>query len=183
MTKSAARQARKAQEKRQARLDREPLVLDFNYTRQGLQVLGPIITTDITITDSHADALRQAGQALPKKVACRFLVDTGAVGSVVKHEIAVQAGLKLINANRPLQGVGIDTTGRAYIGRIVFGVKSAISPDTIHNMWIDTEVTGATLNTDLIDGLIGRDVLQHFELIYDGRTGRVKMKYHRPEMP
>jgi len=32
----------------------------------------------------------------------------------------------------------------------------------------------------VIDGVIGRDVLQHFHLSYDGKTGQVRMRYHRP---
>jgi hypothetical protein len=48
-------------------------------------------------------------------------------------------------------------------------------------MWVDTQVMAGNLKTGVIDGVIGRDVLQHFELTYDGKTGRVRMKYYRPD--
>jgi hypothetical protein len=181
MTKSASRRARKAKEKLAARLGRESVVMEFNYPAGVLQARGPIIVTDIVVTDSHAEALRVAGEPIPQKVKCRFLIDTGADGTVVKHEIAERAGLKLINANTPLHGVGIDTTGRSYMGRILFGIRSAIAEGAVHTVSVDTQVMSATLNTDQIDGLIGRDVLRHFELSYDGQSGQVRMKYHRPQ--
>ena len=181
MTKSAARRAEKAKAKLQARLAREPLVLKFEYDVGVLRAIGPVINTDIGVTESHARALMAAGQPIPPRVNCRFLIDTGADATVVKHEIAERAGLKLINANSPLHGVGVDTTGRTYIGRILFGLPSAISPGAIHGIFVDTQVLAATLPTDLIDGLIGRDVLAHFDFAYDGKTGRVSLKCHRPE--
>lgn len=179
MTSSAARRAKAARENLQRKLEREPLVLEFNYDPNVLQVLGPIITTELTITPAHRDALVQAGQPIPPTISCRFLIDTGADGTIVKHEFAEQAGLKLINASAPLHGVGVDTTGRVYIGRIVFGLRSKIS-DAVHQIFIDTQIASANLKIDRIDGLIGRDVLRHFVLSCDGRTGQVRMKYHRP---
>jgi len=180
MTSSAARREKAAKEKLQRKLDREQLVLEFDYEPGILQALGPIITTDLTITPAHRDALVQAGQPVPPKVSCRFLIDTGSDGTVVKHEFAEQAGLKLINASDPLHGVGVDTTGRVYIGRIAFGLRSKISGGSIHAIFVDTQVRSANLETDRIDGLIGRDVLRHFLLSCDGRTGQVRMTYHRP---
>jgi predicted aspartyl protease len=111
------------------------------------------------------------------------LIDTGADGCVVKHEFAERAGLKLINDNFPLHGVGIDTTGKAYMGRILFGRQSRVVAGVMQWMFVDTQVVSGNLASDLFDGLIGRDVLQHFQLSYDGKTGVVRMKYHRPEVP
>lgn len=180
MTSSAARRAKAAREKLQRKLEREPLVLEFDYAPGVLQALGPIINTDLTITPAHRDALVQAGQPIPPTVRCRFLIDTGSDGTVVKHESAEQAGLKLINASDPLHGVGVDTTGRVYIGRIIFALRSRISDASVHQIFVDTQIRSAKLETDRIDGLIGRDVLRHFVLSCDGRTGQVRMKYHRP---
>jgi predicted aspartyl protease len=180
MTRSAARRAKVAQEKLQRKIEREPLVLEFDYIPDALQAFGPIINTDLTITPAHRDALVQAGQPIPPKVRCRFLIDTGADMSLVKHEFAEQAGLKLINVSVPLQGVGVDTTGRVYIGRIVFALRFRISKAGVHQIFVDTQIGSAKLEIDRIDGLIGRDVLRHFVLSCDGRSGQVRMKYHRP---
>jgi hypothetical protein len=36
------------------------------------------------------------------------------------------------------------------------------------------------LESDRIDGLIGRDVLQHFEMRYHGGNGTISMRYLKP---
>ena len=179
MSSSRSRRAKAAREKLQRKLEQETLVLEFDYAPEALQAFGPIITTDLTITPAHRDALAQAGHPIPAAVTCRFLIDTGADGTLVKHEFAERAGLKLINASAPFHGVGVDTTGRVYIGRILFTLRSRIS-DAVHQIFIDTQIGSASLQTDRIDGLIGRDVLRHFVLSCDGHTGQVRMKYHRP---
>jgi hypothetical protein len=33
----------------------------------------------------------------------------------------------------------------------------------------------------LFDGIIGRDVLQHFEMLYNGKSGRVTLRYFCPD--
>jgi hypothetical protein len=180
MSSSAARRQRAAEEKAARKLEREPLVLQLQYQPGLLTYHGPIITTGLAVSQAHADALTAAGEPVPPAVTCRFLIDTGADGCVVKHEFAVKAGLKLINANTPLAGVGVDTSGKTYIGRILFGVASKVIQGVQHQMAVDTQVMSGDLKTELFDGLIGRDVLQHFVLTYDGKTGLVTMRYHKP---
>jgi hypothetical protein len=179
MSSSASRRERAAHEKALRKLDREDIVLQFDF-KGGLTYHGPIITTNLTITQPHRDALTAAGSSIPPPVSCRFLLDTGADGCVVKHDIAIQAGLKLINANAPLHGVGVDTTGRAYLGRVMFGVPSKLVAGVQHEVFVDTQVLSGDLKSTLIDGLIGRDVLQHFTMTYEGKAGRVTLRYHRP---
>jgi len=180
VSSSSTRRRRAAEEKLRRKLEREPIVLAFDYHPRALAYQGPVIITDLTITLAHREALQQAGQSIPAAVRCRFLVDTGADGTVVKHEFAERAGLKLISDNMSLHGVGVDTTGKAYIGRIAFAVASKLA-DAKHEMFVDTQIMGGKLESDSIDGLIGRDVLQHFQLIYDGHTGAIRMKWYRPE--
>jgi len=139
-----------------------------------------VIITSLGISAAHREALEKAGQDIPDPVQCRFLLDTGADTTIVKHEVAEQAGLKLINDNVPLHGIGVDTTGRTYMGRIIFGYQSKVVPSVTHTVYVETQVASGTLNLPTIDGVIGRDVLTHFQLIYDGQTGQVRMRYHRP---
>jgi hypothetical protein len=181
MSSSAVRRERAARARAARKLDRETIVLEFAFQAGLLAFHGPIITTTLTITQAHQDALVAAGAAIPPPVPCRFLLDTGADGCVVKHEFADRAGLKLINANAPLRGVGVDTTGKAYMGRVGFGVPSRVVSGAQHQMFVDTQISSGNLQSPLFDGLIGRDVLRHFLLTYDGKTGRVTMRYHRPQ--
>lgn len=50
-------------------------------------------------------------------------------------------------------------------------------------MFVDTQIMSGDLNSHLFDGLLGRDVLEHFTLTYAGKTGRLTMQWHRPPTP
>lgn len=149
--------------------------LRFDFSPEHLLGSGPIIETDIGVTDTFAKALLNEGKSVPNKVRCRLLLDTGADLCLIRHDIALKAGLKLISAESPIHGIGVDTTGRSYLGRVWIGNQ------TKHEIWIDTEIVGATLPYEHVDGLMGRDVLQYFDLRYNGQTGRVTMDYLRPK--
>ena len=171
----------KRQRQREKRLASEPKILRFAYDPNILRFAGPIITTDVWLSKAQIEALRAAGQPVPKAVSCRFLIDSGAYSTIVKHQFAEQAQLKLINTNSPLRGIGEDRTGKTYIGTILFGLQSQVSPTVRHIIGVQTEITGAELpHADHFDGLIGRDVLNFFDLRYNGQTGEVTMKFIGP---
>ncbi len=181
MANDRERHAEKQRRRIERQLNQEVPTFEFQFDPGGLAQAGPVITTNIGVTDSHAAALVAGGLSVPQMVHCRFLVDTGADGCVVKHEVADAAGLKLIATNVPLHGIGIDTTGRVYMGRIWFGVESKKVPGAVHRISVDTRVMSGTLSaTAPFDGIIGRDVLQHFEMTYNGKNGRFRLKYFRP---
>lgn len=177
MSSSQARKERARQEKLRRKADREIPILEFNFGASGLVFHGPVITTILTIAEQHKEALVKAGLKVPDPVRCRFLIDTGADGCVVKHEFAERAGLKLINPSTTLHGIGVDTSGRTYLGRILFGCDSRTLPGVTHYFAVDAEIESASLNSDKIDGLIGRNVLQHFEINYNGMTGKLVMRF------
>lgn len=99
---------------------------------------------------------------------------------MVKHQLADQAGLKLIATNVPLHGIGVDTSGRVFMGRVWFGVESKRVKGAVHRIFVETRISSGTLgNSQSIDGVIGRDVLRYFEAIYNGVTGTVTLRYFR----
>jgi hypothetical protein len=175
------RTERKRQRQREKRLANEPMVLRFQFSPIALRFAGPVINTDIWVADSHAQSLTAAGQAIPERVRCRFLIDSGAYCTIVKHHIAETAGLKLINTSSPVRGVGEDDTGRTYFGRILFVLRSSVDPNATHIIAVETEITSAALaHATHFDGLIGRDVLSFFDFRYNGKDGEVVMKYRGP---
>lgn len=179
MSSSESRRQRKAEQRIQKKTASENLVLEFDFSPGGLLYHGPVITTDIGITEAHAEALTRAMLPIPAKVPCRFLIDTGADCCVIKHEFAERAGLKLITANAPIHGVGVDGSGRIYMGRIWFGIPSRVAAGAIHQVAIDSQIMSGKLESDRIDGLIGRTVLSHFDMQYFGRAGKLVMKFLR----
>lgn len=179
MSSSDARKLRKTHMKIRRKAAQEDIIIDFDFTAGSFHFHSPIITTDIGISKAHAYALNAAGLPALPKVQYRFLIDTGADGYLVKHKIAERAGLKLINSNQQIHGIGVDTTGKIYMGAVFFGFPSKITPGIVHNIEINTQIMSGTLQSDNFDGLLGRDVLSKFEMRYNGKTGRVTMKYLR----
>lgn len=169
--------------KRQKKLEKEIQKFEFSGDPNLLRLVGPVLETYITIADSHRKLLESAGQAIPAPILCRMLVDTGAYECHVRHDIAESAGLKLINANAPSHGIGIDLTGKKYLGRVLMTMSSKVMPRKTHNIWFDTpiaSITGENLKKANIDGLIGRDVLRYFRFIYDGYKGELSLRYYDP---
>jgi hypothetical protein len=155
---------------------RERPSMEFAFGPLALQGGGPVLITDLHVTQSHQDALHNEGRPIPNPVRCKLLLDTGADICMVKHEIAEQAGFRLLNANAPMHGVGVDTTGRRYMGRILFTFPSRISGVAAnHTIWLDATIASGNFApgiADRIDGVIGRDVLRHFEMHYNGPAGQ-----------
>lgn len=155
--------------------------MEFSFGQNNLQGGGPILETQLHIAQSHQDALTARGLPIPEPVRCRLLIDTGADICMVKHEIAERAQFRLINSNAPMHGVGVDTTGRRYMGRVLFSVESKSVAGVHHVMWIDATIASGEFTPGLaarIDGVIGRDVLRHFEMHYNSPTEIVTLKYH-----
>ncbi|MBI3448587.1 MAG: retropepsin-like domain-containing protein [Acidobacteria bacterium] len=180
MRSDKSRRDLEALDKLKRRAQAENPRVEFDVTPQGLLQPGPVILAHVGVTAAHEKALLAASLPVPPRVPCRFLIDTGADGCMIKHEIAERAGLKLINSGVPMHGVGVDTTGRVYIGRIVFVIQSERLSGVEHEIAANTEITsGSLMDSKVIDGLLGRNMLASTELIYNGVTGKVSLKFTR----
>lgn len=153
--------------------------MPFELTPLQLQGGGPVILTGVGITNAHLETLSAAGQTPPEPVQCRLLIDTGASKSLVRHDIAERAGLKLISSNTPVRGIGVDTTGRTYMGSILFSCESRSVPGTRYTIAVEAMIASGNLPAELIDGLIGRDVLSHFEFLYNGYSGKFSLRFFK----
>jgi len=171
------RKERRRREQLEKRAAKETPTMEFDYDPNQLQGTGPIILTDVGITESHKNLLQKENLEVPQSVRCRLLIDTGATWSLVKHDIAEKAGLKLINASSPVHGIGVDTTGKTYLGRIWFNMPSKKAEGVKLSIAVDAPIRSANLSTDLIDGLIGRDVLRFFDFRYHGPSGKLVLRY------
>ena len=89
------------------------------------------------------------------------LIDTGATRSVIDDAIAKSMGLPIIGTHR-FRGVsGIDT-GTVYLTTVLVSQLNHV---------IHEPLGGVDLSDAEYQLLLGRDFLQHFVLIYDGRIG------------
>lgn len=155
--------------------------MEFSYDPNALQYFGPLIVTSIAIAENHAKLLQTNNIPIPDPIRCQFLLDTGAEKTVIKEEIALKAGLKLISNNAQVHGVGENQDCKLYFGRIVFASDSKISSDVKHTSWVNTSIIGGHFpQWDKFEGLIGRDVLRFFHFTYNGRNGKFSMQFLKP---
>jgi predicted RNase H-like HicB family nuclease len=87
MGRSSDRRNEKDRRRRERKLQTEIPKFEFTWDRDALVLGGPVITTMIGVAGAHDQALRAASQPVPPPIKCQLLLDTGAGGCVVKHQV------------------------------------------------------------------------------------------------
>ena len=128
---------------------------------RSLALLGPTVRVQIGFDPAYV----RGGRPNLSDALHAALVDTGATYSCVDSELADGLGLPIVN-QRQIAGVQGVSTADVYLLQIHV-------PDLPGTMY--GEFSGVHLSDGGIPhrALLGRDFLQNFEMIYDGRTGRV----------
>ena len=134
---------------------------------QLLQQTGPVIQVLVEVPTALATQLQQTGQPVPQPVQGFALIDTGASLSAVDATVVQQLGV---------QPVGLANVGTAggpqqqatYPARFSFPGSNLSAID--FNQLLGVNLTGqfALGAGHPIVALLGRDLLQHFVLVYNG---------------
>jgi len=127
-----------------------------------LQSLGLVVDVEISVPAALSKALQGSGSKVPLAQLGDALIDTGASCCCVEEAALHALGLKPIgqvdvaspNGNR-MQNI--------YVARLSFP-GTPISP-------LEMQVVGVQLNQGKTLSLIGRDVLRHWVLVYNGPMG------------
>jgi len=121
------------------------------------------VKVTIGLAQSIASQLLQQGQTLPSPVSGIALIDTGASTTCVDDSVAQQMQLPVVNVVNIASASHASTKQNVYPIQIeVIGLPISIeTPNAI----------GAALGAQGLIALIGRDVLQHCTLFYNGITG------------
>lgn len=131
-----------------------------------LQMRGPVLQVSVTIEQNAAQALLQQGKEVPTPKPGWALIDTGASNTCIDEQIAKELGLPVIDTAKMASASHAETTCNVYPVQIdVPSVLSLSAPRTI----------GAALAAQGLAVLIGRDVLQHCTLFYNGATGQITL--------
>jgi len=135
-----------------------------------LQVLKNGLLLDVMVGPSaplKALLWRQSKEAAPP-IRCNFLVDTGADNTMVSEQLMRSLGLERTSQTR----VVTSTTGPTGQPSDVYGVELVLFPQMPQSKrWGAVDVIARPFDGLSIDGLLGRDLLSHLVLNYDGPRG------------
>jgi predicted aspartyl protease len=132
-----------------------------------LQQRGPLVQAAVTLQESMVTALTQQGKPTPQPVNGWALLDTGASSTCIDDEAAQKMNLPVIGVGSMSSASHAKTASNIYPIQIEFtGFPIRFqSPRTM----------GAALKEMGLLLLIGRDLLQHCTLFYNGATGQITL--------
>ncbi|MBE3040203.1 MAG: retroviral-like aspartic protease family protein [Chloroflexi bacterium] len=124
---------------------------------------GPVVQASVSVAQQIAQPLLQQGISLPAPISGMALIDTGATTTCIDEEAARQLKLPVVNVATMASASHSATQHNVY--PIQIGISGL--PITINA----PGAIGAPLAAQGLLLLIGRDVLQHCTLFYNGLTG------------
>ena len=145
-----------------------------HFTRQ-LTNDAPICIAVLSITQARADALTAAGQQVPDVQKMTALIDTGASCTCVDPDIIQALSLTptgSIQVFTPSTGSQAHTADQ-YDARIQIFCTAHQAPLELPVV----PIIASKLKSQGIDALIGRDILAHCLLSYNGQSGFYTLAY------
>lgn len=154
-----------------------PIFSFFHWNRQRgstLEETGPIIAVQVGIPTALEELLSRQGGPIPAPVSGFALIDTGASASAVHEEIFGNLGVAPID-------VMPTHTPRGPGRSLIYPAKVSFPGLGITGYAMD-RVLGCELKWRTAEGqdiimLLGRDLLKHFLMIYNGRSSDITVGY------
>jgi hypothetical protein len=149
------------------------------YGRSMLFTRGPLVTATWRVPDSVAEALLASGRVIPDAVSGAMLVDTGATRTCMSRKAALLLGLQPIGL-QPGYGAGGATMNPIYVAKFSLDIGQGQVSWEQHAQAIpdlDRYGQGITVSGRPVEviGLLGRDVLSHTKVTYDGIDGTIEI--------
>ena len=128
---------------------------------------GPVVPVVVTAAEPLVSQLLQQGITPPEPVAGAALIDTGASTTCVDDDAATSLKLPVVDV------VTIASASHASTQQNVYPLSFQIQglPVTVNSL----RTVGAPLHAQGLLALLGRDLLQHFTLFYNGGAGQVTL--------
>lgn len=142
---------------------------------------GPVVLAFIGVSKHAEQALKSAGLVVPNAIPAQFLVDTGASGTLIDPSIISPLGI----SPKGYTAMHTPSTGGTPIMAPIYDVSlifaSTTPQDGVGPLQIPYVRTISAISSSMtgqgIAGLIGRDVLDHCILIYNGMTGSFSLSW------
>ncbi len=142
--------------------------------RVGLLTYGPTVQIAVHLHEHLAKQLKAQGKPVPDAVTGNAIIDTGATVTTIDTRAATALALRQSGRVEAF-GIGGKSTGFTVACCVdIKGLRVNIARAHCHDL--------AKYQKDLV-ALIGRDILQHMELHYDGPNGRVTLVLPLPREP
>jgi hypothetical protein len=133
---------------------------------------GPKVPVQIGVPEELERLLKGKAQPVPPPITGFALVDTGATMSMVDDQAVESLGVGPVGT-ATLQTAGGPLQSALYPVRVVIGLP----PKQIALDLTFTGITSGPLQKSGLLCLLGRDLLQHVLLVYDGANGRFTMAF------
>ena len=135
--------------------------------QQAMQMMGPVTHVTVSLAQSMVSQLAQQGIPVPPSISGHGLIDTGASVTCIDEAAARDAGFPIIDRARMSSASHEDYLCNVYpIQVAIDGLPMSIEIE---------RGLGASLASQGLLILIGRDLLQHGTLVYSGFTGTLTL--------
>lgn len=185
--RNQARQVRQEERRQQMAVSDPAYKFTNDYGVDTLATCGPQFYCNWHIPAAVADALRKAGRPVPPMAQGAILLDTGATRTCIAQKTADELGLQPTRMQDGF-GAGGKHSNPVYLARLEIKI---VHPKTgaIHPYAWEQEVEGIpelhncaaplvwNRQTMLVTGLLGRDILRHAKVYYDGPAGRLRFEF------
>jgi hypothetical protein len=128
---------------------------------------GSTLEVEVHVTDRHAKILEDNDKNIPSPQSGKGLIDTGASISAIDVDMLQKLDISPIGATKVSTPSG-QATQELYAVKFSFPGKGL--PDMT-----SLNVLGSNLKKQDICALIGRDILRHCLLVYDGTSGSIML--------
>jgi len=145
-----------------------------SYFTLQVTAAGPILTAYITVSEGKAAALKEASQPVPKAVEIRALVDTGASCTCVDPTVLRSLSLTptgIVSVNTPSTGATPHSANQYDVGLAIPNGRAPLFLQTV------PVVESELLSAQGFHALIGRDILEHCLLVYNGKEGLFSLAF------
>lgn len=139
-----------------------------SYSRSELRRSGPKIRVTIGHPKAELRAAGQSGIKLKDPFTVTALIDTGAARTVINPQLVETCGLRR-TGEAQIASAGHVTKRNEFAGAIQFPDHELTSFDPI-------SLVACPLPEQDVACLLGRDVLERWNLVYDGRSGYVEVE-------
>lgn len=139
-----------------------------SYSRTELRRTGPKITVTISHPQKSIAFAERSQVELKKPYTVTALIDTGAARTVISPQLALTCGLQKTGEAR-ISSAGHITNRSEFVGAIHFPNQELRGFDPI-------SLIACPLPEQDVACLLGRDVLERWNLVYDGRSGLVEVE-------